>query len=236
MSKNCASASVWTFISSMFAIGYAKFTCASPLLPSPLTNKPRSRQQLLQSIVALAACVIVALYVLLAFRFSDKYAYNEWHAVISPFPILAFVVLRNATPLIRAYHSWLFAWLGRCSLETFILQYHIWLAADTKSLLRLGLCNNDDRDGSRGRWCHWFEFAVVTVFFLWASWEASKATNVLTEWIVGPAKPQPALGETAAKVDKRIPSTFMKAKNKLGLECRLAAILAILVIGNWMWK
>jgi N-acetylneuraminate 9-O-acetyltransferase len=220
-----------------FAIGYAKFTCASPLFPYSLTNKLGSRQQLLQSVIALAACVIIALYVLLAVHFSDKYAYNEWHAVISPFPVLAFVVLRNATPLVRTYHSWLFAWLGRCSLETFILQYHIWLAADTKGLLRLGLCSSSDGlNGPCGRWCHWLEFVVITVFFLWTSWEASKATNVLTEWIVGPAKPQPALGETAAKIDKPSASTFMKAENKLGLEFRLALILAILVVGNWLWK
>jgi hypothetical protein len=146
------------------------------------------------------------------------------------------VVLRNATPLIRTYHSWMFAWLGRCSLETFILQYHIWLAADTKGLLRLGLCSNDGFDGPTGRWCRWFEFVVITVFFLWTSWGASKATSVLTEWIIGCAKPQLALGETTAQVDKRTVSRFTKAKNKLGLEFRLAVILAILVIGNWMWR
>jgi 10 TM Acyl Transferase domain found in Cas1p len=59
----------------------------------------------------------------------DKFAYNSWHPFVSVIPVVAFVLLRNATPVLRANSSWLYAFVGTCSLETFILQYHMWLAA-----------------------------------------------------------------------------------------------------------
>jgi N-acetylneuraminate 9-O-acetyltransferase len=102
----------------------------------------------------------------------------------------------------------LFAWLGRCSLVTFTLQYHVWLAADTKGLLCLVFCSSDVWGGLCERWCKWVEFWIISVFFLWVSWGVSKATNSLTEWIVRPAQPQATLGEGG---DKREGRTFAVA-------------------------
>jgi hypothetical protein len=59
----------------------------------------------------------------------DKFNYNSWHPFVSVVPVVGFVLLRNATPVLRASHSWLYAFIGTCSLELFILQYHVWLAA-----------------------------------------------------------------------------------------------------------
>jgi hypothetical protein len=224
------------YVGMLSAIAYVHFTHASPFSPIWVTKQIRSRQRLLHSITIVAASTTIALYGIFAFQFPDKYAYNKWHAVISPFPILAFMALRNATQLFRTYHSWLFAWLGRCSLETFVLQYHIWLAADTKGLLSLGLCRGDIVDGPCGRWCYWVEFVIITVFFLWSSWGVSIATNVLAKWIVGPAQLQGPLFEAADKVDERIAITLRSESSKLGLKFRLVFILAILGIGNWMWE
>jgi len=108
----------------------------------------------------------------LARRSPDKKDYNWWMPYISFIPILAFVVLRNSHPLLRNYYFKVFAWLGRCSLETYILQYHIWLAGDTKGLLKVGL------------WNRWVESAMLTVIFLWLSWLMAGATQKLTNWIV----------------------------------------------------
>ncbi|MCJ1285834.1 hypothetical protein MMC26_005175 [Xylographa opegraphella] len=112
--------------------------------------------------------------------FSDKYSYNSWHPYISPFIILAYVVLRNAGRRLRNYRSCFFAWLGRCSLETFTLQFHIWLAGDTKGLLSVGVFKTV-LDVSR-----WLDFMVLTILFFWISWHVAAATGTLTSWIIDP--------------------------------------------------
>lgn len=86
-------------------------------------------------------CAIVgsALAVLWFFWFelsrADKFAYNAWHPYVSAIPVLAFVILRNANVTLRSSSSRVFAFIGTCSLETFIMQYHFWLAGDTKGVL-----------------------------------------------------------------------------------------------------
>jgi hypothetical protein len=113
--------------------------------------------------------------------FPDKFAYNVWHPYISCIPILAYVILRNSSQTLRNYHSPVFAWLGRCSLETFTLQFHIWLAADTKGILSTGLFKRF------GALEFSLDFILLTTIFLWMSHKISEATNTLTSWIVDPS-------------------------------------------------
>ena len=216
------------YVGMLLAIGHVEFARLISPFPSSLTKQTWRRPRLSSVIAVLAAVTIIGLYISLAAQFSDKYAYNKWHALLSPFPVLAFVVLRNAAPLFREYHSWLFAWLGRCSLETFILQYHIWLAADTKGLLRLGLGFDDPGCA----FCENTETVIITVFFLWTSWGVSWATTVLTEWFVGPAQMHGAHGG-----GKSEPVTIVqRIAARLGLRFRLMSTLVILVVCNWLWK
>ncbi|XP_017777823.1 PREDICTED: CAS1 domain-containing protein 1 [Nicrophorus vespilloides] len=62
---------------------------------------------------------------------------SEIHSYIVCLPILSYVVLRNISGVLRTRYSSLFAWFGNISLELFISQYHIWLAADTHGVLVL---------------------------------------------------------------------------------------------------
>ena len=121
-------------------------------------------------------------YWLVSRRFLDKYSYNRWHPYISIFPVLAFVILRNCTTHLRHFYSSIFTWLGCCSLETFVLQFHIWLAADTKGLLNTGLfARETSQEQHDGRW---EDFVILTVTFLWASWHVAGATQDTTAWIL----------------------------------------------------
>uniref|UniRef100_A0A4W4H7V6 N-acetylneuraminate (7)9-O-acetyltransferase n=1 Tax=Electrophorus electricus TaxID=8005 RepID=A0A4W4H7V6_ELEEL len=67
----------------------------------------------------------------------NKTQCNEMHPYISVVQILAFVLIRNIPGYGRSLYSSFFAWFGKISLELFICQYHIWLAADTRGILVL---------------------------------------------------------------------------------------------------
>ncbi|KAG0248075.1 hypothetical protein DFQ27_001193, partial [Actinomortierella ambigua] len=67
--------------------------------------------------------------------------------------------------------------MGKCSLETFIGQFHMWLAGDTKGLLVL----SPWIDGVLTRWVN---LAVSTLVFVVISNEVSGATGLLSDWLV----------------------------------------------------
>lgn len=129
-----------------------------------------------------SALMAFPIYSRFAQQFSNKVDYNRWVPYVSWIPILSFVILRNCTRGARNFRSSLFVWLGRHSLETFTLQFHIWLAADTKGLLSLGVFGRTRTDID-GRWA---DLVLLTVVFFWMSWRAATATAVITSWIVGP--------------------------------------------------
>ncbi|KAK6491133.1 N-acetylneuraminate 9-O-acetyltransferase-like [Huso huso] len=67
----------------------------------------------------------------------NKTECNTLHPYVSVVQILAFILIRNIPGYARSVYSSFFAWFGKISLELFICQYHIWLAADTKGILVL---------------------------------------------------------------------------------------------------
>ena len=131
------------------------------------------------------AAVTPAAFYLFARRVPDKYAYNSWVPYISTAPILAYVIFRNISRQTRNFHSSIFTWMGRHSLETFTLQYHIWLAADTKGLLALGVFEGVVGGGKSGRRV---DLVVLTIIFLWVCWHVAAATQTLTSWIIDPSE------------------------------------------------
>lgn len=134
-------------------------------------------------VLGIFAVLGLPLYFAAASRALSKQAYNSWLPYVSTFPILSFIVLRNLTKQMRNFHSSIFVWVGRHSLETFTLQFHIWLAADTKGLLALGVVEKATRHTYDGRK---FDTAVLTIIFLWVCWHVADATQTLTSWMIDP--------------------------------------------------
>lgn len=129
--------------------------------------------------IALSALCIVWFFAFELFQ-ESKFTYNLWHPYISWIPILAFAVLRNASVILRSASSSAFAFIGRCSLETFIIQYHLWLAGDTKGVLLVI---------PRTAWRP-VNFVLSTVMFVYVSDQMARATTTITSWICsGTAKP-----------------------------------------------
>ena len=129
------------------------------------------------------AATVLALVAPLVFTFlvrgaEDKVAYNSHMPYASAFPILSFVVLRNSFRPLRNYYSTAFAWVGQVSLETFTLQFHIWLASDTKAILGIGI---------PGRWGgRRLDFLISSLIFLWMSRKVSLATQTVVAWVIEP--------------------------------------------------
>ncbi|XP_033847414.1 N-acetylneuraminate 9-O-acetyltransferase [Periophthalmus magnuspinnatus] len=97
---------------------------------------------------------------------------NEMHPYISVVPILAFILIRNIPGFARSVYSSFFAWFGKISLELFICQYHIWLAADTKGILVLIPGNPP------------LNILVSSFIFVCVAHEISLITNILAQLLI----------------------------------------------------
>lgn len=65
----------------------------------------------------------------------DKYQYNKLHPYFSFIPLLSFIFLRNMFPLFRRHYFYMFTWLGKITLETYISQLHVYLQGNAKFLI-----------------------------------------------------------------------------------------------------
>ncbi|CAL8294229.1 unnamed protein product [Merluccius merluccius] len=112
------------------------------------------------------------IYSIWASSCKNKTECNEMHPYISVVQILAFILIRNIPGYARSVYSSFFAWFGKISLELFICQYHIWLAADTKGILVLipGLPS--------------LNILVSTFVFVCVAHEISLITNDLAQVVV----------------------------------------------------
>lgn len=203
-------------------------------------------KQYLWLVAGLAAIVYFVSVSFLSIGRHGKERFNSYHPLLSCIPILAYVVLRNATPSLRNHYSRFFAWFGRHSLETFVLQYHIWLAADTRGILHLGLIDkHQSREHStKGSWRFWAEVIIITAIFLWVSQATTKATSVLVDWIapspVNEAEKTdikcednagPLWPPTPGAVWRNMPAMSEESK----LRGKVAAVLLLLWLVNASW-
>ncbi|KAF2361372.1 Cas1p 10 TM acyl transferase domain [Trinorchestia longiramus] len=91
----------------------------------------------LAGLLAVLATACVGSYGVLVHYCGNKRDCNQVHPYIVWIPILGYIILRNQLGMLRTRYSSFFAWFGRISLELFVCQYHIWLAADTHGVLVL---------------------------------------------------------------------------------------------------
>ncbi|XP_023305645.2 N-acetylneuraminate 9-O-acetyltransferase [Lucilia cuprina] len=87
--------------------------------------------------VTLLALLGVGFYTAFSFLCRNEQNCEEIHSYIVFIPIVGYIILRNISGMLRTRYSTFFAWFGRISLELFICQYHIWLAADRHGVLVL---------------------------------------------------------------------------------------------------
>ena len=96
-----------------------------------------------------------------------KLEYNQTHSYMSFVPILSYIFFRNITPYVRSGISMSLHELGKTTLETYLLQHHIWLTSNAKTLLTLV----PDHP--------WMNFALTTIIFFLVSRELYRLTMSL---------------------------------------------------------
>lgn len=124
----------------------------------------------LKLVLGLGLLTVLATYARVLLVNVDKYYYNSWHPFVSFIPILAFLALRNLTPTLRTHSMWLFAWLGRITLETYLLQFHAWLCADAK-MLTVYIGNNS----------RLLNFSLASAIFIVLSYQLFNVTTHLSD-------------------------------------------------------
>ncbi|RXG68567.1 CAS1 domain-containing protein 1 [Armadillidium vulgare] len=123
-------------------------------------------------LVSLLAATFSFSYAILAPLCSTRENCNEVHPYMVWVPILGYLTLRNLFGLFRTRYSTFFSWFGSISLEMFVCQYHIWLAADTHGILVLipsyPVAN----------------VLVTSFIFLCACHEIHRITHILVQFVV----------------------------------------------------
>lgn len=125
----------------------------------------------------LAVCLL-AMGAWVFFVFSKgKYEYNAIHPYTSWIPITVYMLVRNLTASLRSRYLGLFAYLGKYTLETYILQFHVWMKTtgingSPKSLLVVVPDH------------YWINFIIVSAGYLFASVRLSIITNTLRDALI----------------------------------------------------
>lgn len=121
---------------------------------------------------ALFAMLSIALYTIFSFLCRNKMDCEEIHSYVVFIPIVGYLVIRNVSGIFRIRFSSFFAWFGHISLELFVCQYHIWLAADRNGVLVLlpGFPN--------------LNIIISCFIFVCASHEMHRLTKVLLPYAV----------------------------------------------------
>ncbi|CAK0862092.1 unnamed protein product [Prorocentrum cordatum] len=74
----------------------------------------------------LATLLLASVWVGIVFS-REKLAYNAVHAYTSWLPVSLYILTRNLTATARKRYLGVFAYMGKYTLETYILQFHVWM-------------------------------------------------------------------------------------------------------------
>ncbi|GAA6009960.1 hypothetical protein JCM10207_002174 [Rhodosporidiobolus poonsookiae] len=137
-----------------------------------LTDDPR--WPVWQRYTIIASAVTMLGYFVFELTRESKFAYNAYHPYVAVLPVWSFVVLRNATPFLRSTSSKFFIFFGQCSLETFIIQFHLFISGDTRGIIMMI---------PGGPWLRPLNFFITSLVFVYVSNQVAIATGALTSLI-----------------------------------------------------
>ena len=121
-----------TYLGMIFALNFP----ITSLFFRKLESKPPVWSFIAKAIMGIALVGAFYVWVMGPFR-QNKMDYNYTNAYFGFIPIITYVYLRNLTPYLRSHHLAFLHQIGKTTLETYLMQHHIWLTSNAKSLLTL---------------------------------------------------------------------------------------------------
>mmetsp|Transcript_4981 Transcript_4981/g.9501 ORF Transcript_4981/g.9501 Transcript_4981/m.9501 type:complete len:661 (-) Transcript_4981:124-2106(-) len=130
--------------SALFGMVFAlNYPLAQAWLDS-VEEAPPMKQWLVKGVVLSAFVVMIFAWASEIF-FLPKPSYNEHHPYFFWIPLIGYVFIRNCSKTLRSYHLGLLTQMGKITLETYLMQHHVWLTSNAKTLLVIipgyPLCN-----------------------------------------------------------------------------------------------
>merc|ERR1712232_320459 len=133
------------------------------------------RSAIISGILFVVAVIATAWWYLFFSR--EKFSYNHIHPFTSFVPIFSYLCLRNLVPALRQRYLFLFSFMGKYTLETYIFQFHIWMRTtgingSPKHLLE---------------WVpgyYWVNFAIITAVYIFLSIRFFNLTVTLSETLI----------------------------------------------------
>ena len=129
--------SVWEYYFRTSLDHWSSFLGMIFALNFPLAEQYYNKARGWPLVFAALAMGAVTIWWLTDFYMQDKLAYNLTHAYFAIIPLTSYIFFRNLTPAIRSGVSMSFHDLGKTTLETYLLQHHIWLTSNAKTLLTI---------------------------------------------------------------------------------------------------
>ena len=65
----------------------------------------------------------------------EKFDYNMTNPYFGFLPLITYIYFRNLTPALRSHSLMLLHEIGKTTLETYLMQHHIWLSSNSKTVL-----------------------------------------------------------------------------------------------------
>jgi hypothetical protein len=121
-----------TFMGMTFALNFPIVS----LFFRRLEAEPFWKHALAKALTGIAFAGATVWWVVVPFR-HGKFDYNQTNAYLAWIPLYSYIYFRNLTPWLRNHTLDLLHQIGKTTLETYLMQHHIWLTSDAKSLLTL---------------------------------------------------------------------------------------------------
>eukprot|EP00903_Cladosiphon_okamuranus_P018236 g16775.t1 len=120
-----------TFLGMIFALNYP----ATAQWVKKIESLPFARQWAIKGSVAAVLLSATAWWAANILPL-EKLVYNQKNAYFGvAIPVLTYIYVRNLTPLLRTRYLEPLHSLGKITLETYLMQHHIWLTSNAKTLL-----------------------------------------------------------------------------------------------------